>query len=98
MGPKDFSSIIDCIPSRVSNSMNASLLLPVSLQEVKTVVFSLGGAKASGPDGIHDYLVAFIKNLGTSSNLTFFKLYKAFLFLVVCLGNGMKLLLFLSSR
>lgn len=33
--PKDFSSIIDCIPPRVSDSMNANLLLPVTLQEVK---------------------------------------------------------------
>ena len=48
----DYSHLIDLIPKKVTDNMNSLLLKPISIQEVKAAVFSLGGSKAAGPDGI----------------------------------------------
>lgn len=48
----DFTAILECIPTKVTATINFALMQPVNLQEVKATVFNLEGSKAAGLDGI----------------------------------------------
>ncbi|XP_057868067.2 uncharacterized protein LOC131075253 [Cryptomeria japonica] len=47
----DENRVLACIPSLISNEVNASLIRPVTLCEVEEVVFGMNKGKAPGPDG-----------------------------------------------
>lgn len=69
--------------------MNDAPLQPVNLQEVKAAVFSLGGAKVVGPDGIPR---SFYHKSWDIIKLDLLRVIQRFflLFLARCLKNGMK--------
>ncbi|GLT49358.1 hypothetical protein SLA2020_229210 [Shorea laevis] len=46
------SNNYSCFQPRMSDTDNASLLLPISMEEVKVALFSMKGLKSPGPDGI----------------------------------------------
>lgn len=48
---REWGTILDCIQPKVTDDMNASLLAPISIEEIKEVAFQLGRLKAPGPDG-----------------------------------------------
>lgn len=50
-GLRDWENVLDCVQPAVSNEMNAHLMGPVTLEEVKNVIFQMGGMKTPGPDG-----------------------------------------------
>lgn len=50
-GPRNWEAALDSVDCRVSEEMNDNLLLPITLEEVKTAVFDLGALKSPGPDG-----------------------------------------------
>ncbi|KAF7825904.1 reverse transcriptase [Senna tora] len=51
--PPDPSSLLEAFPVKVTEDMNIALLRRVSMDELKTAVFSLGSLKALGPDGLN---------------------------------------------
>ncbi|KAK4268485.1 hypothetical protein QN277_025138 [Acacia crassicarpa] len=50
-GFAELNSILSFIDPKITAEMNASLMTPVSKEEIKKAAFSLGGSKAPGPDG-----------------------------------------------
>lgn len=50
--PRGFQDITTGLQSRVTNEMNASLVLPFSFVEVKKAVFSINTSKAPREDGL----------------------------------------------
>lgn len=52
-GPREFQPILDICPTVINAQMNESLLIPISMEEVKEAVFQLGSLKALGPDGLN---------------------------------------------
>lgn len=47
----DENRVLACIPSLISNELNASLIRSVTLSEVEEVVFGMNKGKAPGRDG-----------------------------------------------
>jgi hypothetical protein len=43
--------VLDAIPAKVDDQMNASLCKPYTNEEIKVALFQMGPTKASGPDG-----------------------------------------------
>ncbi|KAM2372671.1 hypothetical protein ACFX1X_047369 [Malus domestica] len=52
-GNRDWGDILYCLDSVVTNDMNEPLCSPISDEEIKDVVFNMGGSKAPRPDGFH---------------------------------------------
>ncbi|XP_062014482.1 uncharacterized protein LOC133731021 [Rosa rugosa] len=50
-GPRDWDDVLNLVDPIISPEMNASLLAPVSVQEIHDAVFQLGPLKAPGPNG-----------------------------------------------
>ena len=50
-GQRDWGEILQCISPKVTDTMNDSLIGPVSVEEVKAAALNMGGSKAPGPDG-----------------------------------------------
>ncbi|CAN6566565.1 unnamed protein product [Malus baccata var. baccata] len=50
-GNRDLGDILYCLDPVVTNDMNETLCSPISNEEIKDVVFNMGGSKAPGPDG-----------------------------------------------
>lgn len=46
-------NVLRDVKRRVTTDMNSLLLAPVSREEVKKALFSIGDLKAPGPDGLH---------------------------------------------
>ncbi|KAL6144500.1 hypothetical protein ACLB2K_055192 [Fragaria x ananassa] len=51
VGNRNWSSILEQIPSSVSLEMNEELIKRIDIEEVKAAAFQLGDFKAPGPDG-----------------------------------------------
>jgi len=56
------NQLLNNIPSLIFEEDNANILKPISEEEVRTVVFSMGPFKALGPDGFPSFSS---KNFGT---------------------------------
>ncbi|KAB2625965.1 hypothetical protein D8674_017625 [Pyrus ussuriensis x Pyrus communis] len=50
-GPREWGTTLECIQRKVSAVMNNGLVRPVTLEEIQTAAFQMGGMKAPGPDG-----------------------------------------------
>ncbi|XP_062021341.1 uncharacterized protein LOC133737882 [Rosa rugosa] len=50
-GARQWGGVFNGVSSIVTDEMNADLLLPFSMEEVKAATFQLGALKAPGPDG-----------------------------------------------
>lgn len=51
LGSQDWGPILDCIQSKVLAEMNASLVAPVTVEEIKAAALQMRGLKAIDPDG-----------------------------------------------
>ena len=47
-----FEELLEAVPSRVTNAMNADLMKEYTEEEVKNALDSMGDLKAPGPDGM----------------------------------------------
>lgn len=45
-GVRDWNNELDCVDTKVTEEMNCDLLHPISLDEIKVVVFDLGALKS----------------------------------------------------
>lgn len=50
-GPRDWGDILAFIPAVISDDINATLLAPISDEEIRITVFQMGALKSPGPDG-----------------------------------------------
>jgi hypothetical protein len=48
---ESMDTVLEAIPTKVDDMMNASLCKPYSNEEIKTALFQMGPTKASGPNG-----------------------------------------------
>ena len=55
------ATVLNKVKPKVMRYMNESLLAPYTAEEVKKALFSIGGLKAPGPDGLH---AIFYKKIG----------------------------------
>ncbi|CAB4293510.1 unnamed protein product [Prunus armeniaca] len=50
-GPRDWGDILAFVPAVISDDINASLLAPISNEEIRITVFQMVALKSPGPDG-----------------------------------------------
>lgn len=60
----DMESVLSCLDGGINEEMNDALLSPISLQEVKNVVYDMRALKGPGPDGFQG---VFYQKLGSKS-------------------------------
>ncbi|CAN6543868.1 unnamed protein product [Malus baccata var. baccata] len=49
-GPRHWGALLDCVPPGITEDMNRDLIAPVSDEEIKAAVMTMGRLKAPGPD------------------------------------------------
>lgn len=66
--PTEFAAVLDCVPPRITPTMNAQLTRPVSAEEVRCALFQMLPSKSPGPDGMIAFF--FFKNTGMWWDMT----------------------------
>lgn len=60
-GPRDWGDILAFVPAVILDDINATLLAPISNEEIQSIVFQMGALKLPGPYGFFEF---FTKNTG----------------------------------